>query len=330
MADIKFSKNHNIAACLSDPLEARQEFRSMVHRLKNCRLAHAFQSNLIIYEDLVKQFLGQSFCQEKGNEWGRYVLNEKKNNLQRKRKDTFLIYPRILQMIINAKYLELKGSGDTLDLKSLGLSTFGLMKQNRKVLKCVFQGTKPLEKFVCFADIGIVAPEHVPMINGNDDDEDDHYEGDDRMDLEDDTLGFNDDRDDDGVGMDQEGDLSSFDDDDVYLDFEPNDEDLGSFFDNIDDVGFFPTKTQREENILKLPQQSPEQMDDFIADLDSTMRIPSREVATPNFIPYESNPQETQASKPALKIRREDPSSGVLIRELAQPAQQSTTNVTPS
>ncbi|CAH1433905.1 unnamed protein product [Lactuca virosa] len=183
-------------------------------------------------------------------------------------------------MIINAKYPKLKGRGENLDLKSLGPSTFGLMKQNRKTSKYVFQGTKPLVKFGCFAKIGedsdsdevivseqeddntppvaIVVEEHVPMINVNDDDEDD-----DEIVLGDNALGFDNNRDDDGAEMGQEGELSGFDDDDVYIDYGPNDDELGSFFDNVNEVGISPTETQGETNILKLPQQTPDQMDNF-------------------------------------------------------------------
>lgn len=233
--------------------------------------------------------------------FSRFVLNEMKNNLQGKRKDKILMYPRFLQLIFNAKYPELKGRGKTLDLKSLGPSTFGLMKQNRKVSKYVFQGTKPLEKFGCFAKIGedldsdealddeddevtvsdqeydtnppiaILAEEHVPMINVNDDhedDDDDDEEDDAGMDVGDNALGF-----DDGARMGQEIDLSGFDDDDLCFDFELNDKDLNSFFDNIDDVEISPTETQGETNVLKLPQQTPDQMDDLIANLVSTIRI---------------------------------------------------------
>lgn len=55
MANLKFSENHNIVAYLSDPPAEDKEFRSMVHGLKNCILAHDFQANPIIYQELVKQ-----------------------------------------------------------------------------------------------------------------------------------------------------------------------------------------------------------------------------------------------------------------------------------
>ncbi|CAI9284073.1 unnamed protein product [Lactuca saligna] len=64
--------------------------------------------------------------------FSRYVLNEMKNNLQEKRKDKFLMYPRFLQMIFDNQYPDIERKGQSLDLKSLGANTFCLMKQNRK------------------------------------------------------------------------------------------------------------------------------------------------------------------------------------------------------
>lgn len=52
--------------------------------------------------------------------FSRYVLNELKNNLQGKRKDKFLMYPRFLQMIFDSKYPELERKGDSLDFKYMG------------------------------------------------------------------------------------------------------------------------------------------------------------------------------------------------------------------
>ncbi|CAI9291160.1 unnamed protein product [Lactuca saligna] len=78
-------------------------------------------------------------------------------------------------MIINAIYPELKGRGETLDLKSLGPSTFGLMKKNRKE----DESTPP---------VAIVAEEHVPLINVNDDDDDDDEGNDDEDEAQPDNV----------------------------------------------------------------------------------------------------------------------------------------------
>ncbi|CAI9264259.1 unnamed protein product [Lactuca saligna] len=44
--------------------------------------------------------------------FSRFVLNEMKNNLQGKRKDNFLMYPRFLQMIFDSQYPDLERRGD--------------------------------------------------------------------------------------------------------------------------------------------------------------------------------------------------------------------------
>ena len=61
------------------------------------------------------------------------------------------MYPRFLQLIINNSYPEIKQGGETLDMKSLGSNTFGLMKQNRKG-KFMFVGKYPLVKFGLFVE----------------------------------------------------------------------------------------------------------------------------------------------------------------------------------
>lgn len=166
-----------------------------------------------------------------------------------------------------------------------------MMNQNRKGLKFVFKGSKPLEKFGQFSEINeasesentaddddddvtisepedntvppvaIVAEEHVPITNVDDDDDDDNV-------------------DDEGLEMDQEGDTLGFDDDDdLFFDFEHNDDDLRSFFDDVNNVVKPSTKTEGDANILKVPPPTTDQMDDIIAKLYSTARIPPQAVA---------------------------------------------------
>lgn len=55
-------------------------------------------------------------------------------------------------MIFSSKYPKLEKRGETIDLKYLGSSTFGLMKQNRKG-KFMFEGKFPLVKFGKFAEV---------------------------------------------------------------------------------------------------------------------------------------------------------------------------------
>ncbi|KAJ0948958.1 hypothetical protein HanRHA438_Chr01g0033481 [Helianthus annuus] len=56
--------------------------------------------------------------------YSRYVLEAMKRNAIGLRKDKFLMYPRFVQMILNARYPELRRSGNTLELKPMGPSCF--------------------------------------------------------------------------------------------------------------------------------------------------------------------------------------------------------------
>ncbi|XP_076917663.1 uncharacterized protein LOC143577820 [Bidens hawaiensis] len=78
----------------------------------------------------------------------------------------FQMYPRFLQMIFDSHYPELNRYVETLDLKAVGLNTFGLMKKSRKGAKVIYQGLHPLVIFGKFAeteavDAAVVAEEHV-------------------------------------------------------------------------------------------------------------------------------------------------------------------------
>ncbi|MFS7929998.1 hypothetical protein Hanom_Chr04g00339001 [Helianthus anomalus] len=76
------------------------------------------------------------------------------------RKDKFLMYPRFLQMILNARYLELVRSGNTLELKPMGPVCFGTLTPKKGTEK-KFEGLIPLEKFGQFAETEDVATDPV-------------------------------------------------------------------------------------------------------------------------------------------------------------------------
>ncbi|CAI9284074.1 unnamed protein product [Lactuca saligna] len=67
MANLNFSESHKIVTYLFDPPVGHQEFSSMVHGLRNCKLSHAFQSNPIIYQELVRQFWDKASFNEGEN-----------------------------------------------------------------------------------------------------------------------------------------------------------------------------------------------------------------------------------------------------------------------
>ncbi|KAL7597760.1 hypothetical protein Lser_V15G25577 [Lactuca serriola] len=86
-----------------------------------------------------------------GFNFSRFILDEFVVNINATTRDTFLIYPRFVQIFINKQFPDLVKDGDTLDMKSLGPHTIGIIKQNRKG-KVVFQGLYPLVKFGRFAE----------------------------------------------------------------------------------------------------------------------------------------------------------------------------------
>ncbi|KAM0042220.1 hypothetical protein Hdeb2414_s0011g00375541 [Helianthus debilis subsp. tardiflorus] len=83
--------------------------------------------------------------------YSRYIFEAMKRNAIGLRKDKFLMYPRFIQMILNARYPELKRSGNTLELKPMGPSCFGALTTKKGTEK-KFEGLLELEKFGQFAE----------------------------------------------------------------------------------------------------------------------------------------------------------------------------------
>ncbi|MFS7994584.1 hypothetical protein Hanom_Chr12g01107751 [Helianthus anomalus] len=83
--------------------------------------------------------------------YSKYVLEAMKRNVLGVRKDKFLMYPRFLQMVFNARYPELARSGNTLELKPMGPTCFGALTPKKGTEK-KFEGLIPLEKFGQFAE----------------------------------------------------------------------------------------------------------------------------------------------------------------------------------
>ena len=97
--------------------------------------------------------------------FSKYIFEEMKSNLTRKKKDVYAMYPRFLQMIFDAKYPEIEKPKpyDTFDMKVLGSSSFSLLNQSRRDTTASFQGTRPLEKFGKFPEIDFV--QDAPAMN---------------------------------------------------------------------------------------------------------------------------------------------------------------------
>nr|KAJ0204497.1 hypothetical protein LSAT_V11C500233850 [Lactuca sativa] len=258
--------------------------------------------------------------------FSRYILNEMVGNVEGKRKDRFLMFPRFLQMIFNNKYPELEKRGEILDLKSIGSNTFELMKQNRKG-KFMFEGKNPLVKFGQFAEVSnasetksssdhietedeviiaseheeehvapvaIITKEHVPITddvenddkNANDDDESDF-----EMSLIENVVNEDDGEDD----MDQCEDLNGYDNDDLIFGFEQDQDiwlsakDLDDFFNNVNKVAQSATETEGDDDVLKTTPPTSTQMVDPSNIMDSTSRIPPLPVDIPKSLPSEDD-----------------------------------------
>ncbi|CAI9264020.1 unnamed protein product [Lactuca saligna] len=83
--------------------------------------------------------------------FSKFIMHELILKLEGSKRDKFLMYPRFLQIIFNVMHPELQRANETLDLKSVGPSAFGLMKQMRGG-KFMFEGKFPLIKFGIFEE----------------------------------------------------------------------------------------------------------------------------------------------------------------------------------
>lgn len=94
----------------------------------------------------------------------KYVFSEMIENLNGK-KEMFLLYPRFLQMILDARYPNLERTVEVLDSKFVGEGVYGLIKQSRSNAKMSYQGLYPLEKFGIFAELAELVPEPAVQVN---------------------------------------------------------------------------------------------------------------------------------------------------------------------
>ncbi|KAJ0501936.1 hypothetical protein HanHA300_Chr11g0406851 [Helianthus annuus] len=92
--------------------------------------------------------------------YSKYIFEGMKRNVTGVRKDKFLMYPRFLQMILNARYPELVRSGNTLELKPMDPACFGALTPKKGTEK-KFEGLIPLDKFGQFAETEDVVAEPV-------------------------------------------------------------------------------------------------------------------------------------------------------------------------
>ncbi|MFS8007168.1 hypothetical protein Hanom_Chr14g01257801 [Helianthus anomalus] len=99
--------------------------------------------------------------------YSKYIFEGMKRNVTRVRKDKFLMYPRFLQMVFNARYPESGRSGSSLELKPMDPTYFGGLTTKKGTEK-KFEGLIPLEKFGQFAEtedvaVELVLVQHAPL-----------------------------------------------------------------------------------------------------------------------------------------------------------------------
>ncbi|KAL7602750.1 hypothetical protein Lser_V15G16330 [Lactuca serriola] len=439
MAELKFAESHNLAILLAEPPVDHNEFKSMIHGMKECCLASTLTLNPTIYQRLIREFWKSTTVKKKDDSvfiealvkgckiivteqiirdvlniddqssfpteieldqaqellsnmgyegdfpptlkrllppywrflahvfvscisgrrsgadeislrnagaiaagldfnFSRFILDELVVNIQGKTKDKFLMYPRFLQIIINEQFPEIPKEGETLDMKSLGPNTVGLIKQNCKG-KVTFEGKYPLVKFGIFVESSEASAYH---------------ESSDRMTVDDDVIIVSDheesrvpsvatvaeeheltsvhvqsdyskseDVDDEDLEDDDSlfgGNLSPHDDLELDLSFVdnfcPSHEDMESLFKNFgNDV---------QEATPPLVNQTA----DTSNPMDSTSGIPPLNVEIPTSVASASDPIKTHIFVPLLKRRRLDPRPRVLIQDLIQPVQPVLTTLT--
>nr|KAJ0193478.1 hypothetical protein LSAT_V11C800389040 [Lactuca sativa] len=189
--------------------------------------------------------------------FSKFIIDEFVVNINAITRDTFLMYPRFIQMFIDIQFPEIFKEGDTLDMKSLGPYTVGLIKQNLKG-KVVFQGKYQLVKFGKFAELNEASESH-----GSSDKLSYEPTSSERVISDDDIITMSDhDVEEDTMVPDalvvEEHDLTSVrvqsDYDEVTLESNANllsNENFDMFFDNIHDVAHPATDIQETEDVLE-------------------------------------------------------------------------------
>lgn len=81
------------------------------------------------------------------------IFQEMLGNLKGSKKHLFMMYPRSIQMILDARYQMLEMMVENLDVKMLSQGVFGLTRHSRKDSKVVYQELYQLEIFGDFAEI---------------------------------------------------------------------------------------------------------------------------------------------------------------------------------
>ncbi|KAL7584784.1 hypothetical protein Lser_V15G45844 [Lactuca serriola] len=243
--------------------------------------------------------------------FSKYVLDEFLVNIgamTRGNRDTFLMYPRFIQVFIDDQFPDMVKDGDKMDTKSLGPHTVGVIKQNRKG-KVVFQGLHPLVKFGQFAEINESSESHgtsektLSELTSSErvsskfiitvSDHEDNETPDPKAQVD----GF------------EDVDLTGFDKDDIQMNFGSNDDfltevNLDNLLDNVNEVVHVTTETREEEDVFVVapPVSNPEA--EIATPMVTISGIPSLDTVLPTSMPMEDDLTATQATPPPNKRHR--------------------------
>ena len=78
--------------------------------------------------------------------YSKYVFEEMLGNLKGVKKNLLMMYPRFIQMILDARHKNLERTVGSFDAKMMGPNVFGLISQKRTGAKEEYKNKFPLEK----------------------------------------------------------------------------------------------------------------------------------------------------------------------------------------
>ncbi|CAI9269372.1 unnamed protein product [Lactuca saligna] len=222
--------------------------------------------------------------------FSKFIMHELILNLEVSKGDKFLMYPRFFQIIFNVMHPELRRGNETLDLKSVGSSAFGLMKQKRGERSIpmesedIVHSTSELEiEEVHDSPSVVVAEEHdhqkeneTLSAQEDDDDDDDRY---------------------DDVEFFKEIDFTRISDHiPTNIEFDLDDEEFGPFLgiasrcpNKVNEVASSATKTREEGNVVKILLSTSKPLEVASSQGDVRLEIPPFVSSISTSAPIASN-----------------------------------------
>ncbi|KAJ0796211.1 hypothetical protein HanPI659440_Chr04g0159551 [Helianthus annuus] len=107
----------------------------------------------------IKQTLGVVALVENWSfNYSKCIFEDMLANVKSINKKCWLKFPKLLQMILEAKYSSLQQTVSIYDTKMMNHTVFGLLKQVRKDVQVMYKNRRPLERFGAFPEIVEPAP----------------------------------------------------------------------------------------------------------------------------------------------------------------------------